>query len=100
MERRLFPTLLSAADDIPRMSDLAAPAFSKPAPALRLQPSPTAEVNPVPRGPAGPDSAPASWLISDGMDRERMLDMDRLVAPVRRKSFVVMAVALLLCGPW
>jgi diguanylate cyclase (GGDEF)-like protein len=34
------------------------------------------------------------------MDRERMLDMDRMVAPVRRKSFVVMAVALLLCGPW
>ena len=29
-----------------------------------------------------------------------MLDMDRMVAPVRRKSFVVMAVALLLCGPW
>ena len=46
------------------------------------------------------DSAPTSWLISDVMDRERMLDMDRMVAPVRRKSFVVMAVALLLCGPW
>jgi diguanylate cyclase (GGDEF)-like protein len=47
-----------------------------------------------------PDGGTASWLISDGMDRERMLDMDRLVAPVRRKSFVVMAIALLLCGPW
>ncbi len=46
------------------------------------------------------DAASGSWLISDGMDRERMLDMDRLVAPVRRKSFAVMAVALLLCGPW
>jgi diguanylate cyclase (GGDEF)-like protein len=34
------------------------------------------------------------------MDRERMLEMDRLVAPVRRRSFVVIAVALLICGPW
>jgi diguanylate cyclase (GGDEF)-like protein len=42
----------------------------------------------------------ASWLISDVMDRERMLDMDRLVAPVRQKSFAVIAIALLLCGPW
>lgn len=79
------------------MSDLAAPAFSKPVQPLRLQ-APAAESSR--RGPAGPDSAPVSWLISDGMDRERMLDMDRLVAPVRRKSFVVMAAALLLCGPW
>ena len=47
-----------------------------------------------------PEHTPVSWLISDGMDRERMLDMDRLVAPVRRKSFVVMALALLFCGPW
>jgi diguanylate cyclase (GGDEF)-like protein len=82
------------------MSDLVAHAFSEPVSALRLQPSPVAEDKPIARGPAGPDSAPASWLISDGMDRERMLDMDRLVAPVRRKSFVVMALALLLCGPW
>lgn len=44
--------------------------------------------------------ASRSWLIGDGMDRERMLDMDRLVAPVRQKSFVVMAAALLICGPW
>jgi diguanylate cyclase (GGDEF)-like protein len=51
-------------------------------------------------GPANPDAVPVTWLISDGMDRERMLDMDRLVAPVRRRSFVVIAVALLLCGPW
>ncbi|MHB8532806.1 MAG: GGDEF domain-containing protein [Solirubrobacteraceae bacterium] len=43
---------------------------------------------------------PVTWLIHDVMDRERMLDMDRRVAPVRKKSFVVMAAALLLCGPW
>jgi diguanylate cyclase (GGDEF)-like protein len=82
------------------MSDLAAPAFSKPAQALRLEQSRPAAAEPVRRVHAGPDSAPVSWLISDGMDRERMLDMDRLVAPVRQKSFVVMSVALLLCGPW
>jgi len=82
------------------MSDLAAPAFSKPAQPLRLEQSRPAAAEPIRRGHAGPDSAPVSWLISDGMDRERMLDMDRLVAPVRQKSFVVMSVALLLCGPW
>lgn len=46
------------------------------------------------------ESAAASWLIGDQMDRERMLDMDRLVAPVRQKSFIVIGLALLICGPW
>jgi diguanylate cyclase (GGDEF)-like protein len=82
------------------MSDLAAAPFSQPAQALRLEQSRPAAAEPLRRVHAGPDSAPVSWLISDGMDRERMLDMDRLVAPVRQKSFVVMSVALLLCGPW
>lgn len=41
-----------------------------------------------------------SWLIDDGLDRERMLDMDRRIAPVRRRTFAVLAVALLACGPW
>ncbi|MGD9734625.1 MAG: diguanylate cyclase [Solirubrobacterales bacterium] len=41
-----------------------------------------------------------SWLIDDGFDRERMLDMDRRIAPVRRRTFVVLGLALLLCGPW
>jgi len=50
--------------------------------------------------PASEEQARSSWLISDGSERERMLDMERLVAPVRRKSFAVMAVALLVCGPW
>jgi diguanylate cyclase (GGDEF)-like protein len=73
--------------------------FSGPVRALRLERSAGADTK-WSRRPAAPDSAPVSWLISDGMDRERMLDMDRLVAPVRQKSFVVMAIALLLCGPW
>jgi diguanylate cyclase (GGDEF)-like protein len=34
------------------------------------------------------------------MDRERMLDMDRMVGPVRRRSLLVIAACLLLCGPW
>jgi diguanylate cyclase (GGDEF)-like protein len=41
-----------------------------------------------------------SWLFRDGVDRERMLDMDRHLQPVRRDAFVVLAVALLACGPW
>jgi diguanylate cyclase (GGDEF)-like protein len=41
-----------------------------------------------------------SWLIKDGIDRERMLDMDRRLQPVRRASFGILAVALVACGPW
>ena len=41
-----------------------------------------------------------SWLIKDGSDRERMLDMDRRLRPVRLRTFAVIAVALLACGPW
>lgn len=50
-------------------------------------------------GPAGRTAA-NSWLIKDGMDRERMLDMDRRLQPVRRRAFAVLAVALLASGPW
>jgi diguanylate cyclase (GGDEF)-like protein len=39
-------------------------------------------------------------LFRDGTDRGRMLDMDRRLQPVRRMAFGVLAVALLLCGPW
>ncbi len=42
----------------------------------------------------------ASWLIRDGMDRERMLDMDRRLQPIRHMSFVALALALMLNGPW
>ena len=41
-----------------------------------------------------------SWLIPDGVDRERMLDMDRQIKPVRAACFVLMAVALVACIPW
>jgi diguanylate cyclase (GGDEF)-like protein len=43
---------------------------------------------------------PQSWLCRDGIDRERMLDMDLRLGPVRRKAFVVLAVALPASGPW
>lgn len=43
---------------------------------------------------------PKSWLCRDGVDRERMLDMDLRLGPVRRKAFIVLAIALLACGPW
>jgi hypothetical protein len=40
-----------------------------------------------------------SWLFPDGVDRERMLDMDRHLRPVRRAVFAVLGVALVACGP-
>jgi len=41
-----------------------------------------------------------SWLCRDGVDSERMLDMDLRLTPVRRMAFIVLAVALVACGPW
>lgn len=41
-----------------------------------------------------------SWLLPDGKDRERMLDMDRRLQPVRRAAFGVLALALIAMGPW
>jgi diguanylate cyclase (GGDEF)-like protein len=41
-----------------------------------------------------------SWLLRDGTDRERMLDMDRRLRPVRRAAFGVLALALVASGPW
>jgi diguanylate cyclase (GGDEF)-like protein len=42
----------------------------------------------------------SSWLIRDGMDRQRMLDMDARLAPVRRLSLAILAGSLLIMGPW
>jgi diguanylate cyclase (GGDEF)-like protein len=41
-----------------------------------------------------------SWLLRDGFDRRRMLDMDRRLQPVRRAVMLVVMIALLFCGPW
>jgi diguanylate cyclase (GGDEF)-like protein len=42
----------------------------------------------------------ASWLFPDGVDRERMLEMDKYLQPVRRAVFGVLGIALIACGPW
>jgi diguanylate cyclase (GGDEF)-like protein len=41
-----------------------------------------------------------SWLCPEELDRARMLDMDRRLAPVRRLALGVLALALLASGPW
>jgi diguanylate cyclase (GGDEF)-like protein len=41
-----------------------------------------------------------SWLFHDGVDRERMLDMDRQLQPARRVCFAVLGLALVASGPW
>ncbi|MHB8491315.1 MAG: GGDEF domain-containing protein [Solirubrobacteraceae bacterium] len=39
------------------------------------------------------------WLFGD-VDRERLLDMDRRLEPVRRQTMVMLIVVLLLSSPW
>jgi diguanylate cyclase (GGDEF)-like protein len=41
-----------------------------------------------------------SWLIPDHADRERMLDMDRRLQPIRRAAFGVLGLTLLAAGNW
>jgi diguanylate cyclase (GGDEF)-like protein len=41
-----------------------------------------------------------SWLCRDDLDRERLLDMEQRIAPVRKLTMVILAVALLSAGPW
>lgn len=41
-----------------------------------------------------------SWLFRDDLDRERMLDMEERLQPVRKASFAVIILALAACGPW
>jgi diguanylate cyclase (GGDEF)-like protein len=40
-----------------------------------------------------------AWLFED-IDRDRLLDMDRRLAPARRNALAVLGLALLLCSPW
>jgi diguanylate cyclase (GGDEF)-like protein len=55
-------------------------------------------VRPEPVGPRG-HSAP-SWLCHDDFDRERMLDMEERVRPVRRRTFLIIAAAIGAGAPW
>jgi diguanylate cyclase (GGDEF)-like protein len=41
-----------------------------------------------------------SWLCATQADRERVVDMEQRVKPLRTLSFGVLALALVLCGPW
>src|ERR1700760_846427 len=41
-----------------------------------------------------------SWLCQDEFDRERMLDMEERVRPVRQRALAILAVALVAAGPW
>ena len=44
--------------------------------------------------------APRSWLCPEPADRVRAVDMEERLRPYRRASFIVLAVALLICGRW
>jgi diguanylate cyclase (GGDEF)-like protein len=41
-----------------------------------------------------------SWLLPDGADRERMVELDAQLQPVRRLVFAVLGVSLVASGPW
>lgn len=50
---------------------------------------------------SSPEKAPqSSWLCRDDFDRERMLDMEERVRPVRRRTFAILAVAITIVAPW
>jgi diguanylate cyclase (GGDEF)-like protein len=44
--------------------------------------------------------APRSWLCPEPADRVRAVDMEERLRPFRRASFIVLGVALVLCGHW
>jgi diguanylate cyclase (GGDEF)-like protein len=44
--------------------------------------------------------APRSWLCPDPADRVRCVDMEERLRPFRRRSFVTLAVALVVAGHW
>jgi diguanylate cyclase (GGDEF)-like protein len=41
-----------------------------------------------------------SWLCRDDFGRDRMLDMEERVKPVRLRAFAILAVAIAAAGPW
>ncbi len=43
---------------------------------------------------------PRSWLCPEPADRARAVDMEERLRPWRKATFVTLAVALILCGPW
>jgi diguanylate cyclase (GGDEF)-like protein len=57
-------------------------------------------VDVVPSAAGGPNAIATSWLCRGDFDRERMLDMEERVRPVRQRAFAILALALIGCGPW
>jgi len=41
-----------------------------------------------------------SWLCRDELDRQRMLEMEEHMRPVRRRAAAIMALAICAAGPW
>jgi diguanylate cyclase (GGDEF)-like protein len=41
-----------------------------------------------------------TWLCGDDMDRERLLDMEERLKPVRRVAFAFLGITLVLSAPW
>lgn len=46
------------------------------------------------------DDQRLSWLCESQAARERLLDMEPRLKPLRARSFALLAAALLICGPW
>ncbi|HET9103694.1 MAG TPA: GGDEF domain-containing protein [Solirubrobacteraceae bacterium] len=46
------------------------------------------------------DTSRTSWLCATPADRERLLDMEPRLGPLRARAFAVLAAALVACGPW
>jgi hypothetical protein len=42
----------------------------------------------------------SGWLFGSAVDRERLLDMEARLRPARRKTFVVLALGLVISAPW
>jgi fatty acid desaturase len=41
-----------------------------------------------------------TWLCRDDFDRERLLDMEERIKPVRRLAMGILAIALIAAAPW
>lgn len=46
------------------------------------------------------NASQTSWLCRDDFDRERMLDMEERVRPVRRRTFAILAISITAVSPW
>jgi len=50
--------------------------------------------------PEASRTTPVSWLCHDDFDRQRMLEMEERIRPVRRRAAMIMALAILAASPW